>query len=65
MNERFRGNGYMTETVHAISKWALEFETVFKVIAVTNDNEKSEHTLQNAGFRLIRSTDNSKTWQYE
>ena len=55
----------MTETVHAISKWALEFETVFKVIAVTNDNEKSEHTLQNAGFRLIRSTDNSKTWQYE
>lgn len=64
LNESFWGNGYMTEAVHAIAKWCLSNSAVHSVIAVTDDNTKSEKTLMQAGFKVSSINGTSKRWAF-
>lgn len=51
IGEPFRQNGYATEAVKALSRWALEQESVKCVTAQTEpDNKVSQKVLQNSGF---------------
>lgn len=51
IDEPFRRKGYAAEAVKAISKWALEQESVKCVTAQTEpDNSISQKVLQNSGF---------------
>lgn len=45
-----QGMGYMTEAVGVLCKWALARKEVKHVIASTENNPKSEKTLERAGF---------------
>lgn len=51
IGEEFRRNGYATEAVKGISKWAFDQEGVKCVTAQTEpDNKVSQKVLQNSGF---------------
>ena len=51
LREGFCGNGYMTEAVKEICKWALSQEGVTRIEAeTTEDNRKSQRVLYSAGF---------------
>ena len=53
LREGFCGNGYMTETLKAVSEWALTQEGVKRIIAeTTEENEASKKVLQRAGFKF-------------
>lgn len=59
----FEHNGYMTETVKAISNWALQQDSVNAVIAETKkDNVASQRVLERCGFVLYKE-DNSLWWK--
>lgn len=64
LNESFWGKGYMTEAVHAVAEWVLANNTVHSVIAITDNNPKSEHTLKQAGFKVLSFDDTSKRWVF-
>lgn len=50
----FCGNGYMTETVNTVTRWALMQEGVTRVEAETDENnEASYKVLKNAGFKPV------------
>lgn len=52
LKEEYQHNGYMTEAVRAISKWALTQEGVKRVEAETNpQNESSQRVLTRVGYR--------------
>lgn len=51
INEKYRCNGYMTEAVNAICKWALSLQNISRIIAETEkDNIASQKVLQKCGF---------------
>ena len=51
LREGFCGNGYMTEAVKEICKWALSQEGVTRIEAeTTEDNRKSQRVLYSVGF---------------
>lgn len=51
LGKDFEHNGYMTEAVPAMCKWALEQENVSHIIAETDiDGFASQHILQRCGF---------------
>ncbi len=53
LRNEFCGNGYMTETVKAISDWAFTKENVSIIEAETSDgNQKSKNVLLRAGFQF-------------
>lgn len=53
LRDGFCGNGYMTEAVKAVSKWALMQQNVTCIEAETaKDNDKSKNVLMNAGFKF-------------
>jgi len=57
----YEGNGYMTETVKAMCKWAKEHEDISYVIAETEaGNVKSENVLKRCGFVFYKKDTN--TW---
>lgn len=52
LREGFCGQGYMTETVKAVTAWALAQDGVTRVEAETDsDNVASQKVLDKAGFR--------------
>ena len=51
LREEYRGHGYMTEALKAVSKWALAQKGVTRVEAETEpENEASRKALLRAGF---------------
>ncbi len=51
---QYRGNGYATEAVKALTVWAFSHPDVQKVIAETlPDNERSVRVLMRMGFRQV------------
>lgn len=51
LKEKYRHQGYMTETVKAITEWALSNEEVCAVEAETEpDNAASQNVLRRSGF---------------
>ncbi|AKN31356.1 GCN5 family acetyltransferase [Clostridium carboxidivorans P7] len=58
INEKYRCNGYMTEAVGIISKWALREQGISRIIALTEkDNFASEKVLQKCGFVKYKEDD--------
>lgn len=52
LKEEYQHNGYMTEAVRAISKWALTQEGVKRVEVETDpQNESSQRVLTRVGYR--------------
>ncbi|MFC4147953.1 GNAT family N-acetyltransferase [Micromonospora mangrovi] len=57
--ESARGQGYATEAVTALTRWAFTQPGVRRVIArTTTDNAASRGVLERAGFRLERTEEN-------
>jgi len=55
LGKNFERNGYMTEAVKAMCKWALEQNGVSHVIAETDiDNPASQNILKRCGFSLYK-----------
>jgi ribosomal-protein-alanine N-acetyltransferase len=51
----YRGKGYATEAVRALTDWAFSHPTVLKIIAETlQDNRPSIRVLERAGFHRAR-----------
>jgi len=51
----YEGKGYMTETVEAMCRWALDRQEIEAVIAETEKwNVKSQNVLKHCGFELDR-----------
>ena len=58
LGKRFEHNGYMTEAVDTICKWALRQNGIVHVIAETDvDNFASQNILKRCGFSLYRQAD--------
>lgn len=59
-----RRNGYASEAVRALVRWALQREDVLRVTAETIiGNDASERVLQRCGFRLIGIRNGSRWWE--
>lgn len=58
INEQFRGNGYMSEAVKALIKWAFLHDNCTKVTAtnVLATNFASQKVLLHSGFKLDSQT---------
>lgn len=53
LDEEHRGNGYMTEALIGLTKWAFAQKGISAIIAVTdNNNIPSHRVLTRAGFRI-------------
>lgn len=54
LNEKYRGNGYMSEAVKALVQWAFQHKSCKRVTAtsVLSTNFASQKVLTNAGFTL-------------
>lgn len=60
----YRNQGYMTETVMALSKWALQQPDVNSVVAETyKDNAASISVLEKCGMTGYKTTDTSIWWK--
>lgn len=56
LGKQFEHNGYMTEAVRAMCKWAMEQKAVTHVIAETDiDGFASQHILERCGFTQYKS----------
>ncbi len=56
--KEFEHNGYMTEGVKEICKWALEQDNISSITAETDfDNFPSQRILQRCGFEKIKEKD--------
>ncbi|AWI05794.1 GNAT family N-acetyltransferase [Clostridium drakei] len=63
INEKYRCNGYMTESVEIICKWALGKQGVSRIIALTEkDNLASQKVLQKCGFVKYKEDDANKEY---
>lgn len=61
LGKEFEGEGYMSEAITTVCKWALSQENVHHVIAETeNDNPKSENVLKRIGFTIYKQ--NETNW---
>lgn len=55
LHARFRGRGFMTEALGALSRWALDQPRVREVVAETErDNAASRNVLERCGFEPCR-----------
>lgn len=55
--EPFRGKGYATEAVHAMTDWAFSQGTAYFVRAITDEgNAASEHVLEKLKFKKAEKT---------
>ena len=60
LGKEFEHNGYMTETVKALSNWALEQSKVKNIIAETDINGyASQNILKRCGFKEYKRKDTS------
>ena len=60
LGKEFEHNGYMTETVRALSNWALEQSKVKNIIAETDINGyASQNILKRCGFKEYKRKDTS------
>jgi [ribosomal protein S5]-alanine N-acetyltransferase len=60
-----RRNGYASEAVTALVRWALQRDDVQRVTAETIiGNDASERVLQRTGFRLIGIHSDSRWWEH-
>ncbi|GIL40356.1 GNAT family N-acetyltransferase [Roseiterribacter gracilis] len=60
-----RRNGYASEAVTALVRWALQRNDVLRVTAETViGNDASERVLQRTGFRLIGIRSDSRWWEH-
>ena len=51
IGKAFEHNGYMTEAVESMCKWALRQKNVLNIIAETDiDNQASQNILERCGF---------------
>lgn len=66
MNNAYRNNGYMTEAVMSMCRWAFCQQGVKAVIAETDANNYSSHrVLEKSGMLKHISTENSIWWRIE
>lgn len=64
INESFRCNGYMTEAIKEILKWALNQTDVKSVIAETEkDNAASHKVMIKSGMIKFKETDSTCFWK--
>ena len=62
--DAYRNNGYMTECLQALVRWALEQDGVTAVTAETaKENLPSEVVLRNNGFEHVRDTEEFRYWR--
>jgi ribosomal-protein-alanine N-acetyltransferase len=55
LGKKYEHHGYMTETVRAMSQWALGQKTVTSVVAETEkDNIASQNVLMHCGFKQYK-----------
>lgn len=63
-SEKYWNNGYMTEALRPIVKWALEQKGVSAVIGVTNkDNIASQKVLKNVNMTMFKETEKFFFWK--
>ncbi len=61
----YQGNGYMTEAVAALIRWALEQPGVKRILASTNKtNVASYSVLVKNGFEKVGESDELFSWAY-
>lgn len=61
----YQGNGYMTEAVAALIRWALEQPSVKTILASTNKtNVASYSVLVKNGFEKVGESDELFSWAY-
>ena len=66
IHEDYRNQGYMSEAVRALVKWAFEHEACHRIIAETlRDNLASQRVLQKAGLTFDRGLENMLYWTIE
>ena len=66
INDDYRNNGYMTEAIVCMCRWAFNQKNVKSVIAETNtDNYSSHRVLEKSGMLKYMHTDNSIRWKID
>jgi len=64
INEAFRNNGYMTEAVICMCRWALDQENVRVVMAETEATNYSSHqVLEKSGMKKIECSNDLVRWK--
>ena len=63
----FRGNGYMTEAVQALTAWAFGHEQCRAVVAldVLRTNIASQRVLEKVGMHVYHETADTLDWRIE
>jgi len=64
IDESFRNQGYMTEAITILSRWAFENPECQAITATSVSNPASERVLQKLKWDKIRQTDKSSDWDY-
>ncbi len=60
----FKGNGYMTEAILAVSEWAFNQKYVCSIVAETeNSNTPSHRVLEKCGFKQYLYVENMIWWR--
>lgn len=63
LNEKYQGNGYMTEIVNKLVEFAFSHLGLIKVVAETEvDNNKSQKVLERCNFNKTH-IDNTQWWE--
>ncbi len=63
IDSAYRNKGYMTEAVQVLRDWAFSHEECRTVVAVTDDNPRSERVLQKCGFQKFSQQGDETTWK--
>lgn len=64
LGKEFEHNGYMTEAVKAMCKWAMQQEKISNVIAETEiDNTPSQRILERCSFSKYKQGNDSLWWK--
>jgi ribosomal-protein-alanine N-acetyltransferase len=59
----YRNQGYMTEGLQALTKWAFSHPACRIVTASSVSNPASERILQKSGWRKVRQSNNGSDWE--
>ena len=63
INENYKSNGYTTEAVTAMCKWALKHSSVTKVLAETEKNNiQSQRVLEKCDMKIFKETEDYYWW---
>ena len=66
INEDYRNQGYMTEAVRELVRWAFDHDECQRVVAETlRDNFASQRVLQKAGLVFDRGLENMLYWKQD